>query len=123
MGYRFVRADYTAEGWARRNRALRKVMAMVKEIGLHDINDRVNLAQGILGIGEGLESYSELETDDLEVIIEALYAHRTIEQLRLANGTLLHQAHHLVDEEAGLPLPKTEPQPASIAEHRARRAG
>lgn len=79
-----------------RKRTLRYIFVLASEAGINNTSDRVELAKALLDIGEGLTSYTELSTEDLEAIVFALRSWRTVQELRLANGVLEVEAEVLL---------------------------
>lgn len=84
-----------------RRKIMRHIFAICSEAGV-DRSDRIELAKAILELGEGIESYNELEIADLEDILFALKGWRVVQELRLANGTMYVEARVLVEQQEEL---------------------
>lgn len=81
-----------------RRRVMRAIFATCSEAGINSIDDRIELAKALLDIGEGLESYNELEDDDLLDLLFALKSWSVVQELRLANGILEVEARILLQD-------------------------
>lgn len=73
----------------KRNSQYRYLQTLSTQVGL-ERDDRLVLADNLFGTS--ISSFTELETEQLELTIRVLQGHRLVQHLRLANGSLIDES-------------------------------
>jgi len=92
-------------------RARRGVFVVLAEAGIKSRDDRLELAEDVLG--KRINSFSDLTDDDYLDLHFGLLAWRRVQDVRSANGALLDEAVFLIEKTYDLDLSQHVKTPAA----------